>query len=89
MVYISNKDLKDQSMKTDNSLKVVYAFSNRIFKSGIITQARKNRFHAKKETKKKRRDRALYKNKLHDQLVQDFKAGKVEPYSPVYTKRQF
>ncbi len=78
MVYVSSKDIKDQRVSGDSSLKLVYTFSNRIYKSGVITQARKNRFRAKKESKRKRRERALHRTKMHKQLVEDFKMGKME-----------
>lgn len=76
MLYVSHKDLPEKGTTNDNSLKIVNTFSNRVYKAGVIQQARKNRFKSKDESKRKRRLRALHRNKRQKQLIKDFKKGK-------------
>ncbi len=87
MVFISTKNLKEQKVGGDSSLKLVYAFSNRIYKSGIIQQARKNRFRANKESKMKRRQRAIHRNKTQKKLIEEYKMGKADNYVTLYSKK--
>lgn len=61
MIQVRKKD-------KENSESLIRRFSRRIQQSGVLMQARRNRFKNNKKSKQKQRDEALYKVKIRKEI---------------------
>jgi len=53
----------------ENAESLIRRFSRRIQQSGVLMQARRNRFQNDKKSKQKQRDEALYKVKIRKEIT--------------------
>lgn len=61
MIQVKKKD-------NETSESLIRRFSRRIQQSGVLMQARKKRFNAKRKSKKQKRDDALYKVRIRKEI---------------------
>jgi len=61
MIQVRKKD-------RENSESLIRRFSRRIQQSGVLMQARRNRFQSDKKSKQKQRDEALYKVEIRKEI---------------------
>jgi len=54
---------------------LVYRFTKKVQRSGVLREARKRRFHKRKENKNKRRKSALHREKRRVEIEKSKKMG--------------
>lgn len=78
-------EVKKQQGETTRGL--LRRFSRRIQQSGVLVQARKERFYEKDKTKKERRDGAVYRVKVGKEKAKLRKMGLLEE-EPKWKRRR-
>lgn len=73
MVYVFKKNNKDN---TDSLIK---KFTRKVQQSGVLMEVRKGRFEVGKESKTKRRKKALYNKKMKKEVDKLKKMGRFNP----------
>lgn len=74
--------------KRDNegSESLVRRFSRKVQQSGVLLQARKIRFHARKKSRKKVREEAQRKAELTAERERLIKLGEIDEFTPMYPR---